>query len=332
LGIGELHAVKEGIITNAISYVINLIRAVNYFDQAHYKSNLRTLNKRIATFPEQFTLMPCRMVKFLNGLQGILKEKKKTRKIKFCDVNIILGSFEGWKRPCLLFKLLFSIGCNDKSIIPTNISWLSGILKRNSRTRGSFSEVPVFDSLLINLHEIAMNTLLSIWEVHMFCQVKSFTDNDLTTFQKVIRNSRYHISRIHCILLHLDEKEFTYEKNIKFHNLEHHFCDQIRQLGFDSRLDEEMGEAAHKVYVHVPFKSSSRRKDLEIMEIAKHTKRMQLADCMDELRTEKSADSLLSTVKLSGYGSSLVIRFNLDVNKACNSTLHLYSSKEKRRI
>ena len=86
LGIGELHAVKEGIITNAISYVINLIRAVNYFDQAHYKSNLRTLNKRIATFPEQFTLMPCRMVKFLNGLQGILKEKKKTRKIIY---NII---------------------------------------------------------------------------------------------------------------------------------------------------------------------------------------------------------------------------------------------------
>ncbi len=37
LCIGQLHAVKEGIITNAISYVVNLIRAISYFDQAHYK-------------------------------------------------------------------------------------------------------------------------------------------------------------------------------------------------------------------------------------------------------------------------------------------------------
>jgi len=331
LGIGELHAIKEGIITNAISYVINLIRAVGYHDQPHYKSNSRILNNRIACFPEQFTLIPCRMVKFMNGLQGILKEKKKSRKIKFCDGNVLLGSFEGWKRPCLLFKILFSIGC-DTSIIPKSKTWLGSIFKSNSAKKGRFDKVPVFDSLSINLHRIAMNALLSVWEVHMFCQVDSFTHGDINTLKMVIRNSRYHMSRIHCILLHLDGKDFVYEKNIKFHNLEHHFCDQIRELGFDPRLDEEMGEAAHKVFVHDPFKLSSRRRDTDIMEIAKHIKRIQLANCMEELLNQAPADTSLSTVKLPGYGSSLVIRFNLDVNKPCNSTLYLYSSKEKRLL
>jgi len=333
LGIGELHAIREGIITNAISYVINLIRAVAYHDKPHYQSNTRLLNKRIAYFPEQFTLVPCRMVKFKKGLQGILKEKKKSRKIKFCDGNVLLGSFEGWKRPCLLFKILFSIGC-DNSIIPTGKKWFRDILIMNSRKKGRFSHVPVFNSLSIDLHRIAMNTLLSVWEVHMFCQVKSFTDSDLNTFQMVIRNSRYHMSRIHCILLHLDGKVFAYEKNIKFHNLEHHFCDQIRELGFDSRLDEEMGEAAHKTFVHDPFKLSSRRKDIDIMEIAKHIKRMQLADCMEELLKQKqtTTDSSLSTVNLSYYGSRLSILFNIDTNNVCNSTLQLYSFKEKRLL
>ena len=330
LGIGELHAVREGIITNAISYVINLIRAVSYYDQAHYKSNLNHLNERIAFFSEQFTLIPCRMVKFMNGLQGILKEKKKTRKIKFCDGNVLLGSFEGWKRPCLLFKLLFSIG-SDNIIIPTHQTWLRSILKGNRRKRGGFSNVPVFNSLSINLHKIAMNALLSVWEVHMFCQVKSFTDIDLNTFQMVIRNSRYHMSRIHGILLHLDEKEFAYEKNIKFHNLEHHFCDQIRELGFDSRLDEEMGEAAHKVFVHVPYKLSSRRKDLEIMEIAKVTKRMQLADCMEELLKDKPADQL-SNEKLSNNGSTLSIFFDIHKTIVNKSTLQLFSPKLRRLL
>ena len=331
LGIGELHAIREGIITNAVSYVINLIRAVAYHDQPHYQSNIRILNKRIAYFPEKFTLIPCRMVRFMKGLQGIVKEKKKSRKIKFSDGNVLLGSFEGWKRPCLLFKILFSIGC-DKSIIPTSRKWLRGIFISNSRKKGRFRNIPVFDSLSINLHRIAMNTLLSVWEVHMFCQIKAFTDNDLNTFQMVIRNSRYHMSRIHCILLHLDGKEFAYEKNIKFHNLEHHFCDQIRELGFDSRLDEEMGEAAHKVFVHDPFKLSSRRKDIDIMEIAKHIKRIQLADCMEELLKQVPADSTSSTVKLSKYGSRLSIVFNIDTNEIRKSTLQLYSSKEKRLL
>ena len=83
LCVGQLHSIKEGIMTNAISYVLNLLRAVTYFDQAHYKHNLKILNERISRFPETFSLIPCRMVKFQNGLLGIEKEKKRTRKIKF---------------------------------------------------------------------------------------------------------------------------------------------------------------------------------------------------------------------------------------------------------
>ena len=328
--IGQLHAVKEGIITNAISYVINLIRAVSYFDQAHYKSNMRSLNERIASFQEQFTLMPpCRMIKFMNGLQGILKEGKKTRKIKFCDANILLGSFEGWKRPCLLFKILFSIGC-DKSIIPLSKRWLGGILISNSKAKGGFRNVPVFNSLSINLHQIAINTLLAVWEVYMFCQVKIFSEIDINTFQNVIRNSRYHMSRIHCILQHLDGKEFAYEKNIKFHNLENHFCDQIREMGTDSRLDEEHGEAAHKAFVHVPFKVSSRRKDSEIMEMAKHIKRMQLADCMEDLLGRRKTQKTIFETKTDiTKTSSLWIMLNIDINNVLNSSIRLYSRKKK---
>ena len=75
LCVGKLHAIKEGVITNGISYVLNLMRAVAYYDQAHYKSNIKDLNKRLAYFPETFTLPPCRMVKFVNGIQGIEKER-----------------------------------------------------------------------------------------------------------------------------------------------------------------------------------------------------------------------------------------------------------------
>ena len=281
LCIGNLHAIKEGVITNGISYVLNLMRAVAYYDQTHYKSNIRDLNQRIAYFPETFSLPPCRMVKFVNGLQGIEKEKHKNRKITYYESNQLLGNFEGWKRPCLLFKMIFCIGTDDK-LLPTSKKWMSNILVSNSETKGHFKEVPVFETSLVNMHSIALTTLVSLWELFMFSQAKDLSVTDIHTYHKVIRNSRYHMSRIHCILRHLDGTHFAYDQSIKYHNLEHHLCEQIMEFGMDARIDEEHGEAAHKEFVHIPYQMCSKRRELELIEMAQYVRRVQVANLLED--------------------------------------------------
>jgi len=281
LCIGNLHAIKEGVITNGISYVLNLMRAVAYYDQTHYKSNIRDLNQRIAYYPETFSFPPCRMVKFANGLQGIEKEKHKNRKITYYESNQLLGNFEGWKRPCLLFKMIFCLGTDDK-LLPTSKKWMSTILVSNSETKGRFEDVPVFDSSSINMHSIALTTLVSLWELFMFSQAKDLSVTDIQTYQKVIRNSRYHMSRIHCILRHLDGTHFAYDQSIKYHNLEHHLCEQIMEFGMDARIDEEHGEAAHKEFVHIPYQICSKRKELELIEMAQYVRRVQVANLLED--------------------------------------------------
>ena len=286
LCVGKLHAIKEGVITNGISYVLNLMRAVAYYDQAHYKSNIKDLNKRLAYFPETFTLPPCRMVKFVNGIQGIEKEKEKNRKITYYESNQLLGSFEGWKRPCLLFKMIFCIGTDNK-LLPTSKQWLSTIFISNQEKQGRFQDVPVFESSSINMHSIALTTLVSLWELFMFSQAKDLSETDIHTYQKVIRNSRYHMSRIHCILRHLDGSHFAYDQSIKYHNLENHLCEQIMEFGMDSRIDEEHGEAAHKEFVHIPYQLCSKRRELELTEMAQYLRRVQVANLLEDFFRKK---------------------------------------------
>jgi hypothetical protein len=331
LCVGQLHSIKEGIMTNAISYVLNLLRAVTYFDQAHYKHNLKILNERISRFPESFSLIPCRMVKFQNGLLGIEKEKKRTRKIKFFEPNQLLGHVEGWKRPCLLFKIMFSLG-DDNALLPQATNWLKGILKSNSRQKGGFEDVPIFESASINLHRIAVNALVSVWEVYMYAQAKALTRTDISTFKHLVRNSRYHMSRLHCILRHLTEEEFEYDRSIKFHNLEHHLSDQYLALGVDPRIDEEIGESAHKEFVQTPFKISSKRREKEKVEMAEHIRRVQLANIIYQTHKPPSEpdDDVIDIYGQSFTVQSFVIDFEINNEDFNNSSLQLY--KEEKTI
>jgi hypothetical protein len=334
LCVGQLHAIKEGIMTNAISYVLNLLRAVSYFDQAHYKHNMKILNERISRFPESFSLIPCRMVKFLNGLLGIEKEKKRTRKIKFYEPNQLLGNVEGWKRPCLLFKIMFCLG-DDNTLLPQDNSWLTNILRSNSKTKGVFGNVPIFDSTRINLHRIAVNALVSVWEVYMYAQARALTRTDIDTFKQVVRNSRYHMSRLHCVLRHLAEEDFEYDRSIKFHNLEHHLSDQYLALGVDPRIDEEIGESSHKEFVHIPFKVSSKRKEKEKVEMAEHIRRVQLANIIHETYKpppQQENDEIGDIHGESFTAQSFVIDFEIDIDDFTKSSLQLYDTKNFKKL
>ena len=333
LCVGQLHSMKEGIITNAISYVLNLMRAVTYYDQAHYKHNLKTLNERLSRFPESFSSIPCRMVKFQHGLLGIEKEKKRTRKIKFFEPNQLLGHVEGWKRPCLLFKIMFCLG-DDNTLLPQATSWLKNILKSNSRQKGGFADVPIFDSTSINLHRMAVNALVSVWEVYMYAQAKALTRTDISTFQQVVRNSRYHMSRLHCILRHLTEEEFEYDRSIKFHNLEHHLSDQYLALGVDPRIDEEIGESAHKEFVHIPFKICSKRREKEKVEMAEHIRRVQLANIIHETHKPSPEDKIDEIEDIHGESftvQSFIIDFDINNESFNNSSVQLYKSEKSIR-
>ena len=333
LCVGQLHAIKEGIMTNAISYVLNLLRAVTYYDQAHYKHNLKILNERISRFPESFSLIPCRMVKFQHGLLGIEKEKKRTRKIKFFEPNQLLGHVEGWKRPCLLFKIMFSLG-EDNAILPHATNWLKSILKSNSKTKGGFKDVPIFGSIGINLHRIAVNALVSVWEVYMYAQARALTRTDISTFKQVVRNSRYHMSRLHCILRHLTEEEFEYDRSIKFHNLEHHLGDQYLAFGVDPRIDEEIGESAHKEFVHIPFKISSKRRGKEKVEMAEHIKRVQLANIIHEAHKPPPEHEVNEITDIHGESftvQSFLIDFVINNENFGNSSLQLYKMEKNMK-
>jgi hypothetical protein len=269
------------------------------------------------------------MVKFQNGLLGIEKEKKRTRKIKFFEPNQLLGHVEGWKRPCLLFKIMFSLG-DDNTLLPQATNWLKSILKSNSRQKGGFQDVPIFDSASINLHRIAVNALVSVWEVYMYAQAKALTRTDISTFKQVVRNSRYHMSRLHCILRHLTEEEFEYDRSIKFHNLEHHLSDQYLALGVDPRIDEEIGESAHKEFVHLPFKICSKRREKEKVEMAEHIKRVQLANIIHE--THKPApqpDDNVNDIHGESFTvQSFMIDFEIDSEDFNNSSLQLYRTEK----
>ena len=116
------------------------------------------------------------------------KEKHKNRKITYYESNQLLGNFEGWKRPCLLFKMIFCIGTDDK-LLPTSKKWMSNILVSNSETKGHFKEVPVFETSSLNMHSIALTTLVSLWELFMFSQAKDLSVTDIHTYHKVIRNN-----------------------------------------------------------------------------------------------------------------------------------------------
>jgi hypothetical protein len=274
------------------------------------------------------------MVKFQNGLLGIEKEKKRTRKIKFYEPNQLLGNVEGWKRPCLLFKIMFCIG-DDNTLLPQDNSWLTNILKSNSKTKGGFGNVPIFDSIRINLHRIAVNALVSVWEVYMYAQARALTRTDICTFKQVVRNSRYHMSRLHCVLRHLTEEEFEYDRSIKFHNLEHHLSDQYLALGVDPRIDEEIGESSHKEFVHIPFKVSSKRKEKEKVEMAEHIRRVQLANIIHETHKpppQQDNDEIEDIHGESFTAQSFVIEFKIDNDDFTKSSLQLYDTNNFKKL
>jgi hypothetical protein len=59
------------------------------------------------------------------------------------------------------------------------------------------------------------------------------------------------------------------------------------EFGMDSRIDEEHGEAAHKEFVHIPYQLCSKRRELELTEMAQYLRRVQVANLLEDFFRKK---------------------------------------------
>jgi hypothetical protein len=187
LSVDYMHSFKEGMLTNVLSFVLEIVRMHAVYDPITFGTNMSKINDRLNYFPSFGAFPPCRMVRFCNGLDDIIE--KNDEKPYECDKpNIILGNFEAWKRPALLVQLLFIIANGD--VVSDNEDWLESVYNNKNKNE-NFQIVPVFDTKKINLKRLCLQSLVAAMEVHLFYQCPSLTDVDLQSFQHVLRNCRH---------------------------------------------------------------------------------------------------------------------------------------------
>jgi hypothetical protein len=186
LSVDYMHSFKEGMLTNIISFVLEIVRMHAVFDPNVFGSNLTKISECLNYFPNFGYCSPCRMVRFCNGLDDII-EKDDNNPLECDKPNIILGNFEAWKRPALLVQLLFIIGSGD--YISSDKDWIQRVYTNKNKNK-NWEKVPVFDTKRINLKRLCVQSLVAAMEVQLFYQCSSLTEIDVETFEQVLRNCR----------------------------------------------------------------------------------------------------------------------------------------------
>jgi hypothetical protein len=132
-------------------------------------------------------------------------------------------------------------------------------------------------------------------------------------------NTRYHLSRLHCLMRHWSGKTFCLQDSIKSHNMTDHYPAQVKALGHSIKAHGcEIGERSHKDFVHEPFIQTSRRRKEMLMEMMLVQKRKNIA-----LILKRSIDEPSVTAKTDDVNndknqirlSSLLIRLQDGVYK-----------------
>ena len=96
-------------------------------------------------------------------------------------------------------------------------------------------------------------------------------------------NTRYHLSRLHCLVRHWSGKPFCLQDSIKSHNMTDHYPAQVKALGHSIKAHGcEIGERSHKDFVHDPFKQTSRRRKEMLMEMMLIQKRKKIASILQK--------------------------------------------------
>jgi hypothetical protein len=186
LSVDYMHAFKEGMLTNILSFVIGIVRVHAEYDPNMFATNLLKVNERLINFPNFGAFSPCRMVRFCNGLDDVI-EKNDDNPLECDNPNIILGNFEAWKRPALLVQLLFIVESAD--VISDDEDWIERVYN-NKHKQKVLEIVPVFNAKKINLRRLCVQALVAALEVQLFYQSPSLTAVDLKTFEQVLRNCR----------------------------------------------------------------------------------------------------------------------------------------------
>ena len=187
LSVDYMHSFKEGMLTNIISFVLEIVRMHAVYDPNVFGANLPKINERLKYFPNfGAACSPCRIIRFCNGLDDII-EKDDDYPLECDKPNIILGNFEAWKRPALLVQLLFIIASGD--FVSDDEDWIERVYD-NKQKHKFFENVPVFNTKKINLKRLCVQSMVAAMEVQLFYQCPSLTEVDIRTFEKVLRNCR----------------------------------------------------------------------------------------------------------------------------------------------
>ena len=186
LSVDYMHSFKEGMLTNILSFVLEIVRMHSIYEPSRFSTNLLKISDRLNYFPSFGASSLCRMVRFCNGLDDII-EKNDENPLECNKPNIFLGNFEAWKRPALLVQLLFIVASND--IVSDDEDWIERVYN-NKNKHENFENVPVFSTKKINLRRLCVQSLVAAMEVHLFYQCPSLTDVDLNSFEQVLRNCR----------------------------------------------------------------------------------------------------------------------------------------------
>jgi len=199
LSVDYMHSFKEGMLTNIISFVLEIVRMHAVYDPNVFGANLPKINERLNYFPNFCDCSPCRMVRFCNGLDDII-EKDDDNPLECDKPNIILGNFEAWKRPALLVQLLFIIASGD--VVSDDKDWIQRVYTNKQKNK-NWERVPVFDTKRINLKRLCVQSLVAAMEVQLFYQCPSLTEIDLETFERVLRNCRSVAVHVSLLFLYL---------------------------------------------------------------------------------------------------------------------------------